>query len=594
MHSERHRCVRARCYRTCAAVGPNQHLIGRPAARKRLRTALFDNPRRLHPQTKMNDSLSIRCAAFVIIALSATACGPNPEKAGDECDKGDGCPDDMVCASSGGGDICQIKAGGSCDVGGKDYCLKDAVCADDGLGGGTCGTKEGTTCDPDKTVCAGNMSCAEHESGEYLCRLPVNIKGKVFDAETAAGIKAAQIVALDEQSTALTDVAESDETGNYILDLPVLRMADGTPVTTDIVTLRASARDYQTFPGGLRTALPIHASEMQKTDTGWVIQSALTDIGLIGLPADQRGHASISGTVKAGDMSAGVLVVAESGMAVAPSGVSDRHGVYTIFNVPDGAVTVRGYKANLQLTPVDKNVAGADMKGVDLLKSDAALGTIAGQLAIVDAPGGSLTSVVLVPASTFNETFKRGEVPQGLRTPLMGPPNVSGTWTIVNVPAGTYKVLAAFENDELVRDPDLNIAGTQIVSVDMPSPGTTVQLAETFKITEALDVIGPGTDAPEAVTGNVTLTWQDDASEDSYEVVVFNALGEVVWCHSDHLQGCVGGNLPPVSGSATASIAYDGPLDPGMYYQFRATSWRGTSAISSTEDLRGVFFVPTQ
>jgi hypothetical protein len=34
---------------------------------------------------------------------------------------------------------------------------------------------------------------------------------------------------------------------------------------------------------------------------------------------------------------------------------------------------------------------------------------------------------------------------------------------------------------------------------------------------------------------------------------------------------------------------------PGMYYQFRATSWRmpgGTAGpISNTEDLRGVFYV---
>jgi hypothetical protein len=334
---------------------------------------------------------------------------------------------------------------------------------------------------------------------------------------------------------------------------------------------------------------------MQQTDTGWVIQNALTDIALIALPADERGRASISGTVRADDLSAGVLVLAESGTALAPSGVSDRGGVYTIFNVPDGAVTVRGYRAGLQLTPVDTNVAGADVKDIHLERSEAALGSIAGQLEIVDAPGGSLTSVVLVPASTFNEIFKRGEVPQGLRTPLTGPPNVAaGGWMIENVPAGTYKVLAAFENDELVRDPDLNIAGTQIVSVDMPSPGISVAVAESFKITEALDVIGPGKDAPEAVTGNVTLTWEDDASEDTYEVVVFNALGQVVWCHSDQLQDCAGGNLPPVSGTSTASIAYDGPLEPGMYYQFRATSWRGTSAISSTEDLRGVFFVPSQ
>jgi hypothetical protein len=43
--------------------------------------------------------------------------------------------------------------------------------------------------------------------------------------------------------------------------------------------------------------------------------------------------------------------------------------------------------------------------------------------------------------------------------------------------------------------------------------------------------------------------------------------------------------------------AYEGPLETGMYYQFRVKSWRqpgnGDAApISAIEDLRGVFFKP--
>jgi len=546
----------------------------------------------------MNESPLLRSSLFLIVAFAATACGADPEKAGDECDPDDGCPNDMVCADSGGDDICQIKAGESCDLGAKDYCLNEAVCANNGDGKGACGTPEGAACDPNSTVCAGNMTCAEHEGGETMCRLPVNIKGMVFDAQTAAGIKAAQIVALDDRSTAITDVAESDAAGNYTLDVPVPRLADGTPIDSYIVTLRASARDYQTFPGGIRTALPIRSSDVQQESTEWLIKSALTDIALIGLPQDQRGRASISGTVKAGDpQSAGVLVVAESATPTAgevrPAGVSDRGGVYTVFNVPDGPVKVKGYAADVQLTPVDTTVAGADVKNVDLLQSDAALGEIAGSVAIVNAFGGAVTSVVLVPTSTFNETFARGEVPRGLRTPLTGPPNVSGAWTITGVPDGTYKVLAAFENDQLVRDPDLNIAGTQIVEVTMLAPGTHMDVATSFKVTEALDVVGPGAEAAQEVTAPVTLEWADDSSEDKFEVVVFNALGDMVWCHADSVTCPAGGGaLPSVSGSPTVTVTYDGPLDPGMYYQFRATSWRGTSPISSTEDLRGVFFAP--
>src|SRR5439155_1171747 len=103
--------------------------------------------------------------------------------------------------------------------------------------------------------------------------------------------------------------------------------------------------------------------------------------------------------------------------------------------------------------------------------------------------------------------------------------NVSGAFTIDNVPEGTYKVLAAFENDGLVRDPDPNIAGTQIVTVKMPSPGMDVALGSSFKITEALQVFGPGAGDPEAVLTAPTLRWADDSSEDFYTVVVYNAYG---------------------------------------------------------------------
>jgi hypothetical protein len=198
-------------------------------------------------------------------------------------------------------------------------------------------------------------------------------------------------------------------------------------------------------------------------------------------------------------------------------------------------------------------------------------------------------------ASTFSDTFVRGEVPRGLRTPLSGPPDVSGDFTIADVPAGDYVVLAAFENDGLVRDPDPNIAGTQIVTVSMASPGTDVPLSTSFKITEALELFGPGAEEPEAVTTAPTLRWADDSSEDFYTVVVYNAYGELVWCLSDDAAlACDGPNVPSSSG-ADVSVAYGGPMEPGMYYQFRATSWRvpgGTPGpISTTEDLRGVFFV---
>jgi hypothetical protein len=147
-----------------------------------------------------------------------------------------------------------------------------------------------------------------------------------------------------------------------------------------------------------------------------------------------------------------------------------------------------------------------------------------------------------------------------------------------------------------VRDPDPNIAGTQIVNVTMTAPGEDIALETSFKVTEALAVIGPGNLQPEAVSAPVTLRWADDSSEDFYTVVVYNAYGELVWCASDAMMAIAcEPNIMGVSGSDEVSIEYGGPLEAGMYYQFRATSWRipggEPGPISQTEDLRGVFFV---
>jgi hypothetical protein len=151
------------------------------------------------------------------------------------------------------------------------------------------------------------------------------------------------------------------------------------------------------------------------------------------------------------------------------------------------------------------------------------------------------------------------------------------------VPNGTYKVLAAFENDDLVRDPDTNIGGTQIVEVTVA--GNAVSLPESFKITEALAVVSPGGgDEPTGIVGIPTLIWADDSSEDYYSVEVFDSSGNIIWSDPD---------VPGVSGSSTVSVVYGGPsLQPGRTYQFRATSWRDSGGevrpISVTEDLRGV------
>jgi hypothetical protein len=111
--------------------------------------------------------------------------------------------------------------------------------------------------------------------------------------------------------------------------------------------------------------------------------------------------------------------------------------------------------------------------------------------------------------------------------------------------------------------------------------GADQELAESFKVTGALAVISPGKGAIDEVSAPPTLKWEDDSSEDSYDVDVYDALGALVWHTSGDFDP--GGNKP-------VEVDYAGPpLAPGMIYQFRSTSLKDGVPISRTEDLEGVF-----
>ncbi len=413
--------------------------------------------------------------------------------------------------------------------------------------------------------CTDGKVCEEVQGAEPQCFAPISIKGKVFDALDESAIEGAHVVARDANDVAISPVAVTDAMGNYSLQVPAKRNADGTIVDAD-ATLRADALGYQTFPTAPRTALPIDLT----TATGdpAAIQNAATDIALIPL-SDMAGLGSISGKVTS-DNPGGTLVTASS-----VTGLADRDGDYTIFNVPAGTgIEVKGYAPGVNLETKTADVtAGMTTPNINLDDISAATAKVTGNVQIVNPGDGSDTSVILVVEDTFVENAARGEAPPGLRAYP-----VSGAFEIPNVPDGKYVVLAAFENDFLVRDPDTSIAGTDIVHITVA--GADVAISEGFKITGALNVISPGADALEAVSGTPTFTWEDDSSEDSYEVQVFDAFGNEIWTFTE----------PGHSGGKDVALDYGGdPLTSGMIYQFRVTSIKDGVPISRTEDLKGVF-----
>jgi hypothetical protein len=424
---------------------------------------------------------------------------------------------------------------------------------------GSCSLTEQSGCDAGKV-------CEEVKGGEPQCFAPVTVKGKVTHAFDATPIAGAHVVARDANGVAISSVAVSDAAGAYALNVPALRNADGTIADEDnAVTLRADGAGFLTFPHAPRTALPVDLGGASGNPPA--IENASTKIQLI--PLEETGLGTVSGQVKSAHPG-GTLVLAGG-----VTGLADRDGSYTVFNVPEGDVEVQGYAPGVNLQSKSAKVtSGQATTHVDLERVSDATAVVSGGVQIVNAPGGSETSVILVLEETFQQDTARGEAPPGLRAFP-----VSGAFSIPNVPDGKYVVLAAFENDALVRDPDTSIGGTEIVHVQVS--GQSVAISEGFKVTEALTVNSPGAEGTEVVSGTPTFSWADDSSEDDYTLIVFDALGARIW----EVEGIVGPN-----GNKPVTVEYAGPaLMPGMVYQFRATSIKDGVPISQTEDLKGVF-----
>jgi hypothetical protein len=448
-----------------------------------------------------------------------------------------------------------------------------------GGSGGDCTVGTSADCDEGQV-------CERTTGGDPACFDPVVLKGMVLDLATDAGVEGARVVAKDANGAVASTVAVTDADGNYELNVRATRDDEGNPTAGESVTLRADADGYQTFPGGVRQALPVDLTSAVNTSSSvtkdLVVENALTDIGLIELEAG-AGTGQIFGTVELPDESLGALVVAELSATEGYTAIADVEGEYRIFNLPAGTYTVNAYVQDANYDAGQANIAGSDEVEVDLSMNDNATASLTGKVNIVNPGDGDATSIILVVKSTFNSDLVRGETPPGMRAPEPGiDPDVDGTFTIEGIPTGVYKVLAAFENDFLVRDPDTCIAGTEILEQIFFS-GDSIDTTNTaFKVTGALNIIGPGADGPEMVTSpNPVLSWEDDSSEDNYDIVVFDTFGNIVWETS--IAGTSGSN---------PSVPYNGdPLESGMYYQFRATSTKQACELSQTEDLKGVFYL---
>ena len=498
--------------------------------------------------------VAIGGALLLGFAIGGQGCAEEEEPGVCNAEQQSGCDEGLECRMSVDGEpgcFCSSQAQTGCGEGLDCYELdnEDPDCF----------------CSVDRqTGCEDGLACESVPGFGADCFAPVTVTGSVFDLATSAPVEGARVVARDANNAALSGVAITDASGNYSLPVPTPRNPDGT-LLPNAVTLRVDARRYLAFPRAPRVAVPIDTG--MASGTPLVVDTTATDVGLIALP-DTQGLGSIAGVV-AGERPRGTVVVAGGS-----SGVADFDGSYAVFNVPSGSVGVQGYKVGDQLEARTADVRAAELtSGVDIARIGDATAYVAGKIEIVNPGNGGNTSVILVVEETFEPTFASGESPPGLRVG-----DIAGDFRFEGVPDGNYVALAAFENDFLVRDPDTAIGGTDIVHLTVA--GANNDLPQSFKVTGSLEVVSP--DAEQVVNGTPTFVWQDDSGEDHYEIVVYDAFGNLVWEKTD---------VPGVSGDKNVEVPYEGPaLEGGLLYQFRATSIKqGGTPISRTEDLRGVF-----
>ena len=304
-------------------------------------------------------------------------------------------------------------------------------------------------------------------------------------------------------------------------------------------------------------------------------------------PSASTNLGSIEGVVASGSTGIlGAMVVASDG-SNGYSAISDASGHYKIFNVPAGSYTVKawlaGFNSNDNSASVTANTTTSD---IDLALTAGASGSVSGSITFLATQNADVDVSLTHPET--------GETVPGLFTMTSG-----GTYTISNVPAGTFLARASYSNDGIVMDPDWVIKnGEPFVTV---SSGSTTR---DFSVTGAVSLSDPtnaeNTSEPlEITTTTPTFTWNSYSSTSDYVIEVINSNGVVIWGGFSSNWTVKNISIP----SSQTSITYNSDgnateaLQAGQVYRWRiyaskdaqgGASW---NLISSSEDQRGLIMV---
>lgn len=219
--------------------------------------------------------------------------------------------------------------------------------------------------------------------------------------------------------------------------------------------------------------------------------------------------------------------------------------------------------------PFDASTAPDDASTVDASSLDAGIdasvvlgSTVTGEVVIAEA-GASTTSVILAPESFDIERFHDAR-PSGPRVT-----GVSGAWSIPDVPAGTYVVLAGYEQDGLVLDPSASPPKIVVSG----NPGETIAVASPQKLVRALTVV-----TISSISSKAAITFVDGRDEDAYDLSVIDFMSKPTYAATE----------PASSSNANVTFAVGANLVVPLRYRFRVTAKRNGVVITQTEDLAAV------
>ena len=378
-------------------------------------------------------------------------------------------------------------------------------------------------------------------------------------------ISGARVTVIDGDSGDVVNVLTTDVNGAASVTLPIGQ-----------VLLKVSAQGYESSPSPLGSPLPF-TIQSQITTTANIQLDVLSGAATLGSISGKALNNTSIGLANA-------LVVATDG-ASWYSTATAPDGSYSLFNLPAGSFTVTALRSGFNFPNSTPTVtASLPTPGIDIIASNAAIGTIAGTVTFLAAPNSVVEVTLIHPES--------GEVIPGLSTNIDAS---TRSYTLNTVPDGTFVAIASLQTDGYVLDPDAvakfgepkvtvlaGVAYPFVAGVQSVSPGHL-----NFDVTGAVTLVPPVISA-----GTVTFKWNAYPSTKNYVLEVTDENGNFVW-----------GGKAPIAGSdytvgTATQVTYPAtaPALNGTYRLHVNASVDSNVApfytlISATEDLEGVFTV---